>query len=142
MRNSKRSAEQREQQASEMGIKSLRRLGSFGGILAMLACYGTLATVALLSLVGITVDLDEGLLVKIISVFLVLAFVGTALSWRNHRNFGPLAITSVAVALLLSVFYGHYNAWLEGSGFAGLFIASVWDIRLKKQACMAKGGTC
>lgn len=59
-------------------------------------------------------------------------------SWRNHRHFGPLILTSAAVALLAWIFYGHYNAWLEGGGFAGLLIASIWDLRLKKRVCAAK----
>lgn len=46
----------------------LQWIGSLSGILALLACYGTLAGVALLSVIGVTVDVDEGLLVKIISV--------------------------------------------------------------------------
>jgi len=110
-------------------------LGSSAGILAMLACYGTLAIVALLSVINVTVDVNEGLFVKIISVLLIFAFTGMIFSWRIHRKFGPLVVTGAASALLVWVFYGHYNAWLEGSGFFGLLVASVWDLRLKKRVC-------
>lgn len=123
------------------GRSLLRGLGSLGGIIALLACYGTLATVALLSVIGITVDVDEGVLVKVISFFLIFALAGMLFSWRKHRNSGPLILTGVAAALLAWTFYGHYNPWLEGGGFVGLLIASVWDLRLKKNIC-TEGSCC
>jgi hypothetical protein len=57
-------------------------LGSAASLFAMLACYGTLASVALLSVVGVTVEIDEGLMVKSISGLLILALAGMVYSFR------------------------------------------------------------
>lgn len=110
-------------------------IGSAASLVAVLACYGTLATVALLSVIGISVELDEGLLVKLISGLLVTALAGMGYSWRVHRHPGPILLSLVATALLLWVFYGSYSKPLELTGFVLLVVASVWDFRTKKRVC-------
>ena len=110
-------------------------LGSVTSLLAVATCYGTLAAVTLLSLVGVSVDIDEATLVKLITALLILALSGMVYSWRIHRHPGPLLLSLGAAALLLWVFYGSYSKPLELTGFALLVIASVWDFRAKKRVC-------
>ena len=113
-------------------------LGSVTSLLAVVACYGTLAVIALLSIIGVSVDLNEGLFIKIVSGLLVVALLGMAYSFRLHRHPGPLVLSVAAAALLGWVFYGMYAQVLEIIGFGGLVVASVWDFRAKKRACLAK----
>ena len=81
-------------------------VGSVTGLLVVVARHGTLATVALLSVIGISIEIDEGLLVKLVSGLLALA--GMGYSYRLHRL--------LAAALLLWVFYGSYSKPLELAG--------------------------
>lgn len=49
---------------------------------------GTLATVALLSVISISIKIDEGLLVKLLSGLLVLALAGIGYAYSLHRHPG------------------------------------------------------
>ncbi|HDH53233.1 MAG TPA: hypothetical protein ENH24_01965 [Nitrospirae bacterium] len=113
-------------------------LGTVTNLLAVATCYGTLAAVALLSLIGVSVEIDEGMLVKLITGLLLLALLGMGYSYRLHRHPGPLLLSLAAAALLLWVFYGSYSKPLELTGFAALVIASAWDFRVKKRVCTQK----
>ena len=110
-------------------------LGSATSLLAVAACYGTLAAVSLLSLIGVSVDIDEAVMVRFITALLIVALLGMLYSWRSHRHPGPLLLSMSAATLLLWVFYGSYSKPLELTGFALLVIASIWDFRTKKRAC-------
>ncbi len=111
------------------------KLGSIASIFAVVTCYGTLASVALLSLVGISVEIDEGLMIKIITLLLIIALSGMVYSWRSHRNIIPLLLGLLAAVILFWVFYGSYSKVLEILGFLLLFIASIVDFRSKKKTC-------
>ncbi len=110
-------------------------LGSAASLFAVMTCYGTLAAAALLPIVGISVEIDEGLMIKLISGLLILALAGMAYSYRMHRHPGPLLLSIASAALLLWVFYGSYSKPLELTGFVTLVVASVWDFRVKKRVC-------
>lgn len=120
------------------GEKDYSWVGSAASLLAVLACYGTLTTVALLSVIGIGIEIDESLLVKLVTGLLVLALAGMAYSYRVHRHPGPLLLSITSAAVLLWVFYGSYSKPLELTGFAVLVFASLWDFRAKKRACVEK----
>ncbi|MFZ5557723.1 MAG: MerC family mercury resistance protein [Pseudomonadota bacterium] len=98
-------------------------------------CYGTLAAVALLSVIGASVEVDEGFLVKLISGLLLLALAGMGYSYRIHRHSGPLLLSIVSAMLLAWVFYGSYSKPLQLTGFAMLAAASIWDFRAKRRVC-------
>ncbi len=110
-------------------------LGSATGLLAVATCYGTLAAVALLSLIGVSVDISEATLVKLITVLLTFALLGMGYSYRLHKHPGPLLLGLAAAAVLFWVFYGSYAKPLELAGFVTLVTASVWDWRIKKHTC-------
>jgi len=115
--------------------KNYSWIGSATSLLAVTACYGTLAAVALLSTIGVSVDIDEGLMIKMISGLMFLALAGMAYSYRLHRHSGPLLLSIASAALLSWVFFGSYSKQLELIGFATLVIASAWDFRVKHRAC-------
>jgi len=110
-------------------------VGAATSLLAVVACYGTLAVVALLPIVGISIEIDEGLMAKLISGLLILSLAGMVYSCRMHRHPGPLLLNIASAALLLWVFYGSYSKPLELAGFVALVVASVWDFRIKKHFC-------
>lgn len=115
----------------------LGALASVGGLVAVFTCYGTLGVVALLSVVGVTVHLNEALMTRVVTGVLVVALLGLSYSFRSHRSVGPLLVGLASAALLLWVFYGRYARPLEALGFIGLVTASVWDFRAKHLACHA-----
>ena len=115
--------------------KDLSWIGSATSLLAVAACYGTLAAVSLLSLIGINLEIEESVMVKLVSGLLVLALAGMAYSFSKHRNPGPLMLSIAAAALLLWVFFGTYSKPLEMLGFVLLILASIWDFMDKKRAC-------
>lgn len=112
-------------------------LGPVMGLLAVAACYGTLATVALLSIVGISVRIDEGLMTRLVSGMLVLVLFGMGYSYRLHRNRLPLLTALVASTLLLWAFFVSASKHLELAGFVVLGAASILDFRAKKRICTA-----
>ena len=113
----------------------LGTLASAGSLLAVASCYGTLGVVALLSVVGVSVPINEVLMTRIVTVVLGIALVGLGYSFRVHRNIGPLLVGLASAALLLWMFYGHDTRPLEAIGFVGLVAASAWDFRAKHLAC-------
>ena len=116
-------------------MQGLSSLGSVAGLLAVASCYGALAAVSLFSLIGVSVDVDEAILVKLITGLLIVALLGMLYSWHSHRYPGPLLLSLGAAGLLFWVFYGNYSKSLELTGFVLLIIASVWDFRAKRRIC-------
>ncbi len=116
--------------------QNLSWLASATSLLAVATCYGSLAAVSLLSLIGISVDIDEAVLAKLITGLMILALSGMLYSWRSHRHPGPLILSLNAAALLLWVFYGSYSRPLELIGFALLVTASLWDFYIKRRVCI------
>ena len=81
-------------------------VGAATSLLAIVTCYGTLAAVALLPIVGISIEINEGLMVKLVSGLLILALAGMVYSYSLHRHPGPLLLSVASAFLLLWVFYG------------------------------------
>lgn len=103
-------------------------------IMAVLACYGTLAAVALLSLMGITLAINEGIWAGAIVVFALLALTGLVLSWRQHRTLPPLLFGIVGVGLIAYTMSVSYSQPLEIAGFVLLVLAAFLDWRAKRSA--------
>lgn len=125
---------------TESDKKRLGWIGPVTGLLAVMTCYGTLAAVALLSVIGVSVELDEGFLMKMISGLLALALAGMGYSYRIHRHPGPLLLSIVSATMLGWVFYGSSSKPLELTGFVMLAAASIWDFRAKRRVCMDQCG--
>jgi hypothetical protein len=127
---------------SALIARTVSSLAAGTSLLAVVACYGTLGLVALLSLVGVTVEINEMLVARILTAVLAVALLGMLYSYRMHRDIKPFLLGTASAALLLFVFYGAYSRPLEALGFVGLVAASVWDLRAKHRVCGAvvKGG--
>lgn len=122
---------------AEQFLKASRftSFASATSLLTVVSCYGTLAVVALLSVVGVTVHVNEEMMARILTIVLAVALVGMLYSYRLYRDIRPFLLGAVSAALLLWVFYGEDSRLLEGLGFVGLVSASVWDLRAKHRAC-------
>lgn len=97
--------------------------------LAVLSCYGTAVLIGLLSLLGLSLALDESTWAGAISVFSALAAIAIALSYRRHRIIGPTVVAVLGLALILWVMYGSYSRAVELAGFVLLIVAALWDWR-------------
>jgi hypothetical protein len=118
-------------------------LAGAGAILSILACYGTIALIAILSLMGISLAVNEQAWAAAIVAFAILALLGVALGYRFHRNFGPLAVAALGALLIVLAMYG--SGFLSSAaglnpravellGFAALLLAAIWDWRLKNSS--------
>jgi len=116
-------------------IQRLGKISSFSGVFAVLMCYGTLFTVTVLSTIGISVEIYEGLMVKLITVLLMVALFGLIYSYRQHRKIVPLLIGILAVIILIWTFYGNYSKSLELTGFFILVVSTCADFYFKKRKC-------
>jgi rhodanese-related sulfurtransferase len=97
--------------------------------LAVLSCYGTTVLIGLLSLLGVSLALDEGIWAGAISLFAALATIAIAASYRRHRIIGPTVIAALGLGLILWVMYGSYSRVIELVGFVLLIVATLWDWR-------------
>jgi rhodanese-related sulfurtransferase len=105
--------------------------------LAVLSCYGTTVLIGLLSLLGVSLTLDEGIWAGAISVFVTLATVAIAASYRRHRIIGPTVIAALSLGLILWAMYGSYSRVTELAGFVLLIAATLWDWRAGGRASAA-----
>lgn len=100
--------------------------------LAIVSCYGTALLAGILSMLGVSMVINESVWAGLISVFAGLAagFIGA--SGRRLRIFGPTAIGTVGLAFILWAMYGAYSRTVELVGFGLLVIATLWDLRLRR----------
>ncbi len=116
--------------------KSERRLDWLPGaatVCSVLACYGTLALVSILSLMGLSISLNEGMWAGAISFFAVLAAIGVGLNYRRHKSVGPVVLASLGALLVLWTMLGSFNRVIEITGFIALLGASLWDWKIGKK---------
>jgi rhodanese-related sulfurtransferase len=99
--------------------------------LAIISCYGTGLLLSVLSLLGVTVALDERVWAGAISVFAVLAAALIAVSSWRRRAASLIVVAAIGAALVLWTMFGAYSRILELVGFAALIAATVLDWRLR-----------
>lgn len=103
---------------------------AFTGV-ALIACYGTLALVVVLSFLGISLNLHDGVWAMAIALFTLLAVASIALGWRRHGRLAPAALAIAGGALILWAMFGQYSLTTEVAGFAALMAGAAWDWRLR-----------
>ena len=99
--------------------------GTVATALALIACYGTLAFVGALSLVGVTVEIKNGLWAGTIVAFFGLA-VGL-IAFRNARAYGPTLLGLIGFGVIFWVMFGVYSWTTELLAFAILVAAALWN---------------
>jgi rhodanese-related sulfurtransferase len=101
--------------------------------LAIVSCYGTVLLLGALSLLGVSVAINERAWAGAISGFAGVAAILIAASGRKRRSFGPTLVATIGFAFILWAMYGAYTRLVEISGFALLVAATFWDLRLPRR---------
>jgi MerC mercury resistance protein len=106
---------------------SLDRMGSVGALLAAIAapcCFPLFAAVG--SAAGLSaLGQYEGVILYIFQGFALLTLAGLALSFRQHRNLGPLIVGALSCAALAYHFYQSFSLLALYSGLFGLIGATL-----------------
>ncbi len=110
-------------------IHSLDRIGSVGALLAAVAapcCFPLFAAIGATLGVGLLGRFATTVL-YLFQGFALLAVAGLALSYRKHRQPGPLAAGLLGGVALAYSFYWDWRPELLYAGLVAILIASVWN---------------
>ena len=125
----------------------LDRVGSGGALIAAIAapcCFPLFA--ALGTAAGLTAfGRYEGMIVYAFQGFTLLTLLGLAISFRKHREYGPLTVGTLSCAALAYHFYHSYSFGALYSGLLGLIGATLWNYlsaRPDKQPLLQSTITC
>lgn len=132
-RMARESAEVKEEPSlTAQAAHPLKWIGLLSALLAILACYGTSLVVLGVSLLGVTLAVDEGAWAAAVSLFALLAFLGVAPGYLRHRKAAPGVLALSGAALTIWAMLGQYNWIVELGGLGALILAAGWDWRLKR----------
>lgn len=113
-------------------VNSRYPIGIWSGVLAglsILTCYGTLALVAALGLIGIQLNIHQGIWATVIVVLAWAAAAGIALEFRRLHAKGALLSAISGALLITAVMFVTYNRIVEILGFVLILIAVIWNRR-------------
>lgn len=113
-----------------MAARWLPRAGLLSAAFTTLCCLGISAALSLATAVGATFLTQDATLQPLLVVTLALTVLGSALTFRRHRNPAPLALTIVASVLVYLAVFGppqsagahaghHDHAQAHQDGHAG-----------------------
>ena len=83
--------------------------------------------VAMLSLVGITIVINPHLQAAAISLFALLTLGFVFLSYKKHRNIGPLIVVGVGAVIIIFSMYVTFNKIIESIGLFALLVSALWS---------------
>ena len=112
-------------------------LSGVATVLAVLACYGTTLVVVFLSLLGISIAVNEHAWAGAITAFAALATIAIGASYRRHRSIWPTVIAVPGLVLILWAMYGSYSRVIELAGFMCLIAATLLDWRRRAMSSTA-----
>ena len=126
--------------------QQLTWLPAAGTLLSIFSCKGTLGIVTGLSLMGLTLHINVHLWSAAIVGFALVAVLGLALGYRQHRTSGTILLGAVGALFVIFTLYGSQVLQMmiiprdavEIIGFASLLAAGIWDWQLMK-TCQARG---
>jgi hypothetical protein len=76
----------------------------------------------------------------LIQAMTVVAFLGQAASYRQHRKKGPLLVSGISAGLVAFAYLVDYHASLIYTALSGLTVAAIWNlvnIRRARSCCPA-----
>ncbi len=116
---------------SSVAQRWLPRAGLLSAAFTTLCCLGISAALSLATAVGASFLTSDATLQPLLILTLAVTVLGSALTFRRHRNPAPLALTVLASALAyLAVFGPLQSAWV---GLAALIAAQLWDaVRVRR----------
>jgi hypothetical protein len=110
-------------------LSFLDRVGVAGALLAAIACpacFPIFATISAALGFG-ALRPFEGIIFYIFQAFVAVSVIGLAVSFRRHRNVGPLLLGTAGAAALGYAFYYAYSLSAVYGGLGVLFAASIWN---------------
>jgi len=113
----------------------LDNLGALGALLsaaACPACFPVLAAAGAAFGLGAFVPF-EGYAMYVLQGFVLLALAGNILSFRAHKQIGPLLLGILSAALIFFAFYGRFNPALVYAGLFGLLVVAIWNAIAQKR---------
>lgn len=120
--------------------RSLPRVGAAAAAFTTLCCLGFTAALSLASAIGATFLTRDATLKPLLVATIVLTVVGSALTYRRHRNPLPLILTALAGAWVFLFIFTISGAprpvvWAGLAVFLGV---QVWDLILMRR-CRTPG---
>ena len=110
------------------------RLAGLATGFAVVACYGTAVVVTLLSLLGVSIALNQRVWAGAVTTFAALAAGAIASSYPRHHMIAPIASAGAGLALIFWVMFVSYDRLAELAGFVLLVAATVLDSRARARA--------
>lgn len=112
--------------------QSLPRAGAVAAAVATVCCLGLTAALSLASAAGATFLTEDATLKPLLLATIILTVVGSALTYRRHRNPLPLVLTALAGAWVFMFIFTiagapHPVVWAGLAVFLGV---QVWDLIL------------
>jgi mercuric ion transport protein len=113
----------------------IEKIGTVGALLAAAACP---ACFPMLAVVGAALGLGifqafEGWVFIVFQILVVIAMLGSILSFLCHRRLLPLMIGLAALLLIFFSLYVRFNQFLLYLGLFGLAAASVFNFMANRQ---------
>jgi hypothetical protein len=100
--------------------------------MSLLACYGTIAVLGLLSVLGVSAALNNGLWAGAIVAFAATASVIIGFGIGKHKSIVPVLVAITGTAVLGYTMYVNYSIAIEIGGFILLGLATYLDYDLRK----------
>ncbi|MDQ3165964.1 MAG: MerC domain-containing protein [Actinomycetota bacterium] len=112
--------------------RSLPRAGAAAAAFTTLCCLGFTAALSLASAVGATFLTRDATLKPLLVATIILTLVGSAFTYRRHRNPLPLILTALAGAwvFLFTFTIGGTPRSVVWAGLAVFLGVQVWDLVL------------
>lgn len=101
--------------------------------LAFIACNGLIVVSAVLTIFGISLNINPHVQALLISVFAILASVFVFKGYRQHRKSASLILAVAGVALIILTIYISFSKFIESAGLLALFIAVGWNWHALRQ---------
>ncbi len=120
--------------------RSLPRAGAIAAAFTTMCCLGFAAALSLASAVGATFLTRDATLKPLLVATIIITVVGSALTYRRHRNPLPLILTALAGAWVFLFIFTIHGAprpvvWAGLAVFLGV---QVWDLILIRRCRTAR----
>lgn len=118
----------------------LDKLAAIGAILAAATapcCFPLLATIGAALGLGVFQSM-RGYMDQAIQAMAVLAVMGNALAFRQHRRALPLILAALSASTAFVAYYIHYEVVLIYASLFGLSLAAVWNVAAKRRSACCK----
>ena len=119
-----------------MNITIVDKLGSIGTLITAMACpvcWPLFATAGSALGLGVLAPYEGILMVYVFPAFVVIALLGTVLSYLKHKSLIPLSLGVVSGGLILYGFYFGWHLVLMYIGIFGLLLSSALSFIANKR---------